>query len=427
MTSLQNNTVPSSELSTAADLLQQWIGLDPSTVGLAAIDRAVRLRMEAIGQTSQSDFAVLVRSDTMERDRLVEEIVVAESWFFRDIQVFDFVRRFAITLASMPHRTPVRILCVPCAAGEEPYSVAMDLLDAGLSADQFTIDAIDVSHRALERAAQARYSANAFRNADLAFRDRWFRSESGVCVLDEKVRACVRFAWGNLLDKAFRTHQPSYDIIFCRNLLIYLTSQARVRIEQTLDTLLVPDGLLILGAAEPAILKGEWLPAGAASVFAIRRGVRVVDKAISHRKSVYKNIAQPSGRPRTPSAPPAVKNADSSQPNIQVSTQTLEDVLHEAGVLANGHRYTDAFALCHTHEKNNGPSPELFFLMGILHQSAGDLDRAEGCFHKTLYLDGFHEEALLSLALLASQRGDTSMAEKYRLSAARAFARKASS
>ena len=62
--------------------------------------------------------------------------------------------------------------------------------------------------------------------------------------------------------------------------------------------------------------------------------------------------------------------------------------------------------------------------MGMLHQSAGDLYRAEGCFHKTLYLDADHEEALLALALVARQRGDKAMAEKYRQSAARALARK---
>ncbi|NDC54499.1 MAG: hypothetical protein EBZ74_09485 [Planctomycetia bacterium] len=62
--------------------------------------------------------------------------------------------------------------------------------------------------------------------------------------------------------------------------------------------------------------------------------------------------------------------------------------------------------------------------MGILHQSAGDPDRAEGCFHKTLYLDATHDEAALALALLAAQRGDTAMAEHYRQSAARILARK---
>jgi chemotaxis protein methyltransferase WspC len=63
--------------------------------------------------------------------------------------------------------------------------------------------------------------------------------------------------------------------------------------------------------------------------------------------------------------------------------------------------------------------------MGMIHQAAGDLDRAEACFHKTLYLDAAHDEALLALALLATQRGDTRMADTYRQSAARALARKA--
>jgi chemotaxis protein methyltransferase WspC len=63
--------------------------------------------------------------------------------------------------------------------------------------------------------------------------------------------------------------------------------------------------------------------------------------------------------------------------------------------------------------------------MGMIHQAAGDLDRAEACFHKTLYLDATHDEALLALALVATQRGDVRMATTYRQSAARALARKA--
>ncbi|MEI7782673.1 MAG: hypothetical protein WCJ18_12215, partial [Planctomycetota bacterium] len=106
---------------------------------------------------------------------------------------------------------------------------------------------------------------------------------------------------------------------------------------------------------------------------------------------------------------------------------TLDEVLHEAGAMANARRFSDALAFCEEQGKRLGPSPALFFLMGMLHQSAGDLDRAEGCFHKTLYLDASHEEALLSLALLAAQRGDAAMAAKYRQSATRALARKGAS
>jgi chemotaxis protein methyltransferase WspC len=99
-------------------------------------------------------------------------------------------------------------------------------------------------------------------------------------------------------------------------------------------------------------------------------------------------------------------------------------VLREAGALANARRFGAALALCEAHARTAGPAPELFFLMGILHQSAGDADRAEACLHKTLYLDASHDEALLALALLAAQRGDAVMADKYRQSAARILARK---
>jgi chemotaxis protein methyltransferase WspC len=101
----------------------------------------------------------------------------------------------------------------------------------------------------------------------------------------------------------------------------------------------------------------------------------------------------------------------------------LDAALREAGDLANAGRLAEAIAVCERHRDQAGPSAALFFLTGMLHQSAGDLDRAEACFHKTLYLDGTHADALLALALVASQRGDTVMAEKYRQSAVRVAAR----
>jgi chemotaxis protein methyltransferase WspC len=422
-------------------LLRRWIGLDVATVGSMAVQRAVRTRMEALGIARPEDYAARVAADEPERDALVEEVVVAESWFFRDPQVFDFVTRFVTTTAARPGRSPVRLLSAPCAAGEEPYSLAMALLEAGLVPGQFVIDAIDVSHAALARAARGRYSANAFRNADLTFRDRWFTVTGGAAVIDDRVRSQVAFTWANLLDESFRVGRGPYDVIFCRNLLIYLDAAARRRVEATLDSLLRPEGLLVLGAAEPPILKGEWMPAGAASVFALRRrSVGDRDRTLPGSRSARGQRS--TGATPAPDVPPAVAaprpssgtTGTSSGPGaravgpaaIPVGPSSDEEVaiLAEAGGLANAGRHAEALALCDEARERLGPSPELFFMMGMLHQSAGDLDRAEGCFHKTLYLDATHDEALLALALLATRRGDHRMAEIYRQSAARASARK---
>ena len=405
----------------AEELLARWIGLDAGTIGAASIARAVRNRMDALRLTEPAAAVDRALADPAERDRLVEEVVVGESWFFRYPQVFAFVARFVAARASLPDRGPVRILSAPCAGGEEPYSMAMALLDAGVAADRFSIDAVDVSHAALDRAGRAWYSANAFRNADLAFRDRWFQREGSLSTLDETVRRQVRFAWANLLDEAaLATLAAAYDVVFCRNLLIYLTTSARAALERTLDRLVAADGLLVVGAAEPPILGGQWIPAGDGSVFALRRGIRTAAPVEPVRPQPRATSAPPTARadamPATPAAPVTAA--------VPPAARSLDEVLREAGTLANARRFAAALAVCEAHARSAGPAPELFFLMGMVHQSAGDPDRAEGCFHKTLYLDASHDEALLALALLAGQRGDAVMAEHYRRSAARIHDRK---
>jgi chemotaxis protein methyltransferase WspC len=209
-------------------------------------------------------------------------------------------------------------------------------------------------------------------------------------------------------------------VIFCRNLLIYLTPAARRQVEQQLDRLLTADGLLVLGAAEPPIMKGDWIPAGTASLFALRRGIHAKPEPV--KASVPRSA--PSARPtpvRQTRAEVTPENTSEAATNGQAS---LESVLAEADRLANAGQLSEALAWCERNRPLLPPSPQLFFLMGMLHQSAGDIDRAEGCFHKTLYLDARHEEAFLALALLARRRGDHAMSEKYRQSAARAMGRK---
>jgi len=398
----------------AETFLERWIGLDPQIVGSNAIAHAVRVRMEARGESDEETFLARLARDATEQGRFIDEVVVPESWFFRDPQVFHVLRQRAATFAATPGQAPLRILSVPCAAGEEPYSVAMAFLEAGLSADQFRIDAADVSHAVLRRAAAASYSANAFRGDDVSFRDRWFHAQGSAAVLDESVRKLVHFSWGNLLDESFAADSQLYDIVFCRNLLIYLTAEARCRVEQTLDRLLAPDGLLMLGAAEPPILRGSWSPVSGNAAFALRRGAPT-----THRFPVPPVMQRP-----TVTAP-----LRQSVPDSPVAPQppTGDDLLHEAHELANAGRHAEALEACHRHQQATGPSAAIFFLMGMLHQAAGDLERAEAFLHKTLYMDPAHDEAFLALAVVATQRGDDQMAEHYRQSGARVRSRKGQS
>lgn len=466
------NDAPFPTSSAAEELLRRWIGLDPHSIGEAAIHRAVRLRMVALAIDDITAYIRLLENESAERDRLVEEVVVAESWFFRDPHVYDHVRRFvASRLAANPSGPPVRILSVPCAAGEEPYSVAMTLLDAGVAPERFQIDAIDVSRVALARALAGRYSPNAFRNADGSYRDRWFRTEGGMAVLDEAVRACVRFSWGNVLEESVLSEtlgagRGSYDVVFCRNLLIYLTPSARASVERAIDRLLKPEGIVVLGAAEPAILRGRWVAYATGSSFTLRRAMpgdsprwpappaatgRTATVQAARRRQP--EAAGKGGRaetdpedaapeaPREPAPAPSAPapsgerqpsgpqtdsgaQAESDRSDVAPLPASLSEALSSANSLANARRFTEAVALCEAFLRAHGPSPDLYFMAGMIHQTSGNLDGAEECFHKTLYLDGTHEDALLALSLLAESRGEADQARQYRHSARRIMERK---
>ena len=412
----------------AEAFLERWIGLDSQTVGSGAIARAVKIRMNACGEPEEGAFLARISRDAEERERFIDEVVVPESWFFRDQQIFDYLRQQAPAFAQRAHPAPLRVLSVPCAAGEEPYSVAIAFLEAGLSPDQFRIDATDVSRASLRRAAAATYSANAFRAADVSFRDRWFRGRDAAAELDEAVRKQVHFSWGNLLDQSFAADREPYDIIFCRNLLIYLTADARSRAEQALDRLLAPDGILVLGAAEPPILKRSWRPVASHAVFALRRGTATTERLPATLPPAPPAASAGAGvRPSSVPPPPRPPDRSPADEAIESRRPAVDDVLREAGSLANAGRHAEALALCSRCQQTAGPSARVFFLMGMLHRAVGELERAEACLHKTLYLDANHDEAFLSLAIIASQRGDDRMAEQYRRSATRVLARKGAS
>ena len=106
------------------------------------------------------------------------------------------------------------------------------------------------------------------------------------------------------------------------------------------------------------------------------------------------------------------------------ATQSVPLILADVNALANARRFSEAIALCESAQRDIGPSAELYFIAGIMHQTSGSLAIAEDCFQKTLYLDASHDEALLALSLLAEQRGDSGQAAQYRRSALRVVERK---
>lgn len=401
--------------------LAQRIGLDPATVGRGLIARALHARMSALGVRSLEAYVQGLDTSEDEFQALIEEVVIPESWFFRDDCPFALFQEHVRTgwLADLT-RPRLRVLSVPCAAGEEPYSIALALLDLGLPPTRFTIDAVDVSAQALERARRGVYSANAFRGSDVAFRPRYFHQRANGFELDPAVRALVRFVRGNLVDPDLLKAEAPYDVILCRNLLIYLDEPSRRRALDTIDRLLANPGLLFVGHAE-RLGSGEtrFEHVGRKGAFAYQRPraqVRADVPAPTHKPTPKRPRPSPQAAPVALPAPPVKAALPPVAPPISPAGPLLE----QAASLADEGRNDQAAALCERVLREGGPNPRALFLLGMIRQSQGDLTRAEESLRKVVYLDPQNDEALLALALIAQRKGDQAAADGFRRRAERA-------
>ncbi|MDF3836446.1 protein-glutamate O-methyltransferase CheR, partial [Cupriavidus basilensis] len=240
-------------------LLKERIGLAAETVGSGMIERAVRERLAAAAVPDHHAYWNLLHSRPDELQALIEAVVVPETWFFRHREALLALGRFAAmrVFGGEPGKDgagPLRILSVPCSTGEEPYSIVMALLDAGVPEHRFHIDAVDVSARALERARIGQYGSNSFRGGPLDFRDRYFTTSGSDYALNASVRAKVRLLRGNLLDPALMANESPYHFVFCRNLLIYFDPPTQQRALRMLEQLSRPDATLFVGPAEASLL-----------------------------------------------------------------------------------------------------------------------------------------------------------------------------
>lgn len=205
---------------------------------------------------SYADYCKLVKTDTDERERLVELLTVHETYFFReDNQLRELCDVVLPVLQSGMRAAPIRIWSAACSTGEEPYSIAMMMYEKlGRAAQHVRILATDIDQKTLGAATEALYSNKSFtfRRMPNEYLTRYFDFEEDVQAfrVKRKIRQMVEFRRLNLFDGRAIAQLGEMDVIFCRNVLIYFDDAGKERVIRSLYEQLRPNGYLFMGHAE---------------------------------------------------------------------------------------------------------------------------------------------------------------------------------
>ncbi len=395
--------------------LEDTIGLDVDTIGKKIIERLVASRMDRTGQREAGGYLKLLKSSPAEMELLIEQVIVPETWFFRDVEPFIFLKHH-IEKSWLPKNRSrlLKVLSVPCSTGEEPYSIAMTLLEAGLTPKQFKIVAVDICKKNLRQAESAQYGKRAFRGKGVDYQNRYIQNTREGFGIDEHITGLVQFHYDNLLHPAFLANHEKYHIIFCRNLLIYFTGKSRGKIFTNLDRLLVDDGLLFTGHSELLFFRQN----GYAKV-KHPRSFACQKSGQGKQTDVSKSIAK---KPLTISSSPVRRrkrkplNPTRHVPDRVVKQPEKESVsaLSDIRAHSDSGNIEKAFALCEKYLEVNKANAEAHYLMGVICHAANRPEKAEGHFLKSIYLDPNHYEALIHLSLLYEQKGDTAGSALYK-------------
>jgi chemotaxis protein methyltransferase WspC len=411
----------------------------------AVVDRAIKARMDHTGGSDRD--AYLAAMTPEELTALVELVVVPESWFYRDAQAFqaalEFIRQrqskgAPLGSSNAAAQRAVRILSIPCAGGEEPYTMAMVLSDAGVPHDSFVIDAYDISPACIERARSGIYGRNAFRSGDMAFRDRHFSSAGDDDYrISDAIRRQVRFRQGNLLEFDLSTRLGYYDVVFCRNLLIYFDKPTTKAAIERLEALLANDGLLFAGYAEvPSICQHGFVPLQYAQAFGLRKESAAPRPAAPQTPQPAQPPRTAARRPASPPAPAALPSASAAPlavrpraaskpaaPPPSAAPAPDQDLLAQARKLADQGQFKEADSKCRDHLAKSPDSAEAYFILGLLNEHANKPALAEDYWRRCIYLQPDHYDALCHLALLAETNRDPAAAAALKARAARIYKR----
>jgi chemotaxis protein methyltransferase CheR len=234
-------------------IIKQKSGLDCDQYKDNYLGRRLAVRMRAAGVKDQMEYAELIRRNEDEFRQLIDELTINVTQFYRDPPVFNALAEEIIPLIilskSRRNQHTIRIWSAGCSSGEEPYTLSMianDLLE-GYDEYSVSITATDIDDYSLGVAEEGRYAARQLATLPMDYKEKYFDQEGNDFVVRTNVRSLVKFKRCDLFSEVAG---KNYDLILCRNVVIYFTKECQEELYMRFYESLVDDGYLVLGNTE---------------------------------------------------------------------------------------------------------------------------------------------------------------------------------
>ena len=428
-------------------LIEQTAGLRFEDGDWASLRAAVDDRMAALGISNLGEYDKLLRTsgESGELAQLTELLTVHETAFFRNRGHFDLLERVVIPelLQRKVADRRLRFWSAGCSTGQEPYSIAISLLEAIPSLDGWQVEvlATDISERALEQARAAVYPARSLRGVDPVLVGRYFQQCKGGYRVADAVRRLVRFEGLNLVKEPFPFAALGlFDVVFCENVTIYFNVESTRRVIRNFHEVLLDGGYLFLGYSETLWqISGDFLLREWDGVFAYQKAPRSKeDAADGLPPPMAGKAAAKSGARRQPSrrlrkvAPPASRGravtlegatALYEAGRLEEAVVAAESLVSSDPTNAGAHllaaklkadreQIGPALAHCRRALDSDPLLEEGHYLMGVLLRRAGDAQAAAASLSRVIYLNPVGRRAALAHFHLAGMHADAGAGDR---------------
>ncbi|MGF3103449.1 CheR family methyltransferase [Rossellomorea sp. DUT-2] len=225
--------------------IKRKTGIDLSLYKEAQMKRRLTALYEKKGFGSFQDFFSKLNRDSEEMEEFLDRMTINVSEFYRNYKRWEVLETKILPRLLQENKT-LKIWSAACSTGEEPYTIAM-MLSEHMTLSGRTITATDIDKNAIQRARNGLYPERSLNEVPSVMKARYFTQEGSLYKLNEEIRKNVTFKQQNLLSDPF---EGNYDLIVCRNVLIYFTEEAKNLLYKKFNASLRPGGVLFVGSTE---------------------------------------------------------------------------------------------------------------------------------------------------------------------------------